>query len=612
VARARRQPDPPLAQQQQSPPPDSAWADKLAQAVEQLRGRTDALTAAQSSLATAGKSAGQAQAGLAGAVARAGSALAGAGGAGKQLLQSQQALGGALASTAAGMGAVGTAAEQPSRAMLQLAAASNAAEKAQEELTAAKAAAKADPTTANLARQATALKNAQKATEQLKAAEAKATGMAQGGLAVAAAYAYASSKLLGFVRAGLAGTTAGEALSHSVNQLQRQFASTFLPVIEKVIQRLQQAVTWFRSLSGDQQASIARWTGLTVGALGFMTLLPKLISGLSTVGTVLKVAALSNPFLLAAGGVVALMSRTEEGRDSLKEMGKALLGAFQKVAEILSDLLLPLIESLTSALSGPAAKIVLIGTLAGAVGVKVVAAFAAMKAAAIAAGAGIGAAFGLATLGVGALVVAVGTLLANRNRLREFEQEVGDIAKGVRSGQTSREQAQQMVTQAAQRRTFGLEETIRFGGGADFWKALSEGEQVIKRADINLDDRLNAFERAALRMGSGAEGFDEALGKFSAAAQEAYEKLGRGAVERAARGEKPRADLVTARTGQEDPMQTIRRLEEAVLKTDIPKQQLDEQKKTNSYWELLMEMLRRQQNRPEPRPDLPPPPPVVP
>lgn len=627
-------PDPTPAQQP-APAPDSAWAEKLAHAAAQARTQVDALTAAQQALATSTAAATQSQTGLAAALANvaaqsrkgapAGPATppASGGGAGQPppAAAPPGATGGSgrgsLAAPPAGLGAAVAQAAR-SQQVLGDAAASAAAKTGTLARSQGGLAGAVGGASDAMGRMASGSRSATdaggKLAQSAQAVKGQSEKMATAGLAVAGAYAYASSKLLGFVKAGLAGTTAGELLSFNISQLHRQIASLFLPVIEGLIKRIQALTDWFRDLSGEQQQSIARWAGLSVGMLGALTLLPKLITGFGLFGGVLRTAIVANPFIVITGALVALMARTEEGRGALKDVGSTLLEAFKAVAELIAGVLIPVVEALTDVLSGPAGKILLWGTIITAVGFKVVSVFAAIKGAALAAGLGISGAFAAATLGVGALIAGVAALLANSNRLKEFEQEVGDIAKGVRSGQTPREEAQRMVKQAAQRRAFGVEEQVRFGGGGDFYKSMSEAEQAISRAGIDLSDRLTAFERAALHMGPDAEGFEDALGKFSATAQEAYEKLGRGVIERAEKGGKGRSDLVTSRTGQEDVTAVIRRLEESVLKTDVPKRQLEEAEKQTTILEQLQKMMDDMARRlgVEPRPIVPPLPPVIP
>jgi hypothetical protein len=637
MARRRRDaPDPtpdPAPQQQPAPAPDSAWAEKLAHAVAQARTQVDALSAAQQALATSTAAATQSQTGLAAALASVAAQSrkgapgatppASGGGAGQPppAAAPPGATGGpGRASPAAPPAGLGAAVAQAARSQQVFgdAAASAAAKTGTLARSQGGLAGAVGGASDAMGRMASGSRSAAdaggKLAQSAQAVKGQSEKMATAGLAVAGAYAYASAKLLGFVKAGLAGTTTGELLSFNINQLHRQIASLFLPVIEGLIKRIQALTDWFRGLSGEQQQSIARWSGLTVGMLGALTILPKLVGVFGLLGAALKGAIVANPFLAVTGALVALLSRTEEGRGALKDVGSTLLEAFKAVAELIAGVLIPVVEALTDVLSGPAGKILLWGTIITAVGFKVVSVFAAIKGAALAAGLGISGAFAAATLGVGALIAGVAALLANSNRLKEFEQEVGDIAKGVRSGQTPREEAQRMVKQAAQRRAFGVEEQVRFGGGGDFYKSMSEAEQAISRAGIDLSDRLTAFERAALHMGPDAEGFEDALGKFSATAQEAYEKLGRGVIERAEKGGKGRSDLVTSRTGQEDVTAVIRRLEESVLKTDVPKRQLEEAEKQTTILEQLQKMMDDMARRlgVEPRPIVPPLPPVIP
>jgi hypothetical protein len=628
MARRRRDaPDPtpdPASQQQPTPAPDSAWAEKLAHAAAQARSQVDALTAAQQALATSTTAAQRSQTGLAAALANVAA-------------QSRKGVPGTpatppLPGTAPLAGATPAAAQTPSRqpagAPAGLGAAVALATRQQQAL--GDAAAGAAAKTGALARSQGGLAGAAgaaggavgrmgggmalavlaggKLAQASQSVKGQSDKMATAGLAVAGAYAYASSKLLGFVKAGLAGTTTGELLSFNINQLHRQIASLFLPVIEGLIKRLQQATDWFRSLSGEQQQSIARWAGLSVGMLGALTILPKLIGVFGLLGGVLRTAIVANPFLVVTGALVALMSRTEEGRGALKDVGATLLSAFEAVAKLIAGVLIPVVEALTEVLSGPAGKILLWGTIITAVGFKVVSVFAAIKGAALAAGLGISGAFAAATLGVGALIAGVVALLSRSSQLKDFEKEVGEIAKGVRTGRTPQREAQEEGRKAAVGQAYEIEQALK-KGGADFWKGLSAAEAALKKA--GMESPLDPFEQAALHYGT--EGADEAREKLVRATQEALEAIAKRTVEEGAKGGKGRSDLVTSRTGQEDVTAVIRRLEESVLKTDIPKRQLDEAEKQTGLLGELQKMINEMSRRlgVEPPQILPPLPPVI-
>jgi hypothetical protein len=170
--------------------------------------------------------------------------------------------------------------------------------------------------------------------------------------AVARAYAYASAGLLAWVGAGLRGTTQGAMLSYQVQQLSRQVANLFLPAIEAVTRKLQEAVNWFRGLSGAQQESIGRWLAIGTGMLGVLALAPRLVAAFQMISAVMNAGLLANPFLLATAGVVALLASTESGRASLLEMGKALWQAFRPIAETLAGALVPAIQGLAEGLAG--------------------------------------------------------------------------------------------------------------------------------------------------------------------------------------------------------------------------------------------------------------------
>src|SRR5262249_3168955 len=78
----------------------------------------------------------------------------------------------------------------------------------------------------------------------------------------------------GFVRQGIAPSAAGEFLGLQRQQLSLQIASLFVPQIQAVQQGLVRVIQWFRSLTGEQQASIRQWLLWTAGAAAGLMLLP--------------------------------------------------------------------------------------------------------------------------------------------------------------------------------------------------------------------------------------------------------------------------------------------------------------------------------------------------
>lgn len=161
---------------------------------------------------------------------------------------------------------------------------------------------------------------------------------------VTVAFGLSSAAILGFVRAGLSGTTAGEALSLQTQQLSREIAQLFLPAIQSAIRAVTGLVNWFKDLTGEEQRAIGAVTGISVAMLGLAAIGPRIVGMVQAVNNVF--AALSaNPILLIVGGLAALLASTEEGRDALGELFEAfrpiidaVLAVFAPLAEILGEI----------------------------------------------------------------------------------------------------------------------------------------------------------------------------------------------------------------------------------------------------------------------------------
>ncbi len=116
-------------------------------------------------------------------------------------------------------------------------------------------------------------------------------------------FAAATGGVLGFVLAGMRGTAQGEMLAFRMQMLSREVAGVFLPVIERAINYLQRITDWFRTLSQEQQESVMRWTLVTIAALGFLSVLPKIVSALSLIYAHPVIAGLT-----VLAGVLALIA----------------------------------------------------------------------------------------------------------------------------------------------------------------------------------------------------------------------------------------------------------------------------------------------------------------
>jgi hypothetical protein len=309
------------------------------------------------------------------------------------------------------------------------------------------------------------------------------------------------------------------------------------------IAKLQQITAYFKNLSGEQQASIMRWTGVSVGMLGVMTLLPRLGAGLSTISKTLYGMAATNPFLLIAGGLVALLSRTEEGRTALSEIGHSMMEAFTAAAELLMSVLVPALDFLTEALSGPGGKVILLGTLFLAASVKIIGAIRSISAAAMT----LGGPIGIALAAIGAVVAAL--TMANSGT-KEFMGNVTNVLGEVRKGTTTKEQAKEQIRRNAEIQAEEEAEKASKGWGKyDPWRDTNE-ERVERRRKSRVEELTKAGE----------------------------ERLETGLKRLPGQG---RSDLVQSRTGTEDARATLKRLEDSIIKSganELAKQQLEELK----------------------------------
>lgn len=404
-------------------------------------------------------------------------------------------------------------------------------------------------------------------------------GLSRGGLLAGAAYAYATSKLMGFVRAGLEGTTAGVRLSYSTQMLQRQIASVFLPAIEAVIGKIQALTEWFKGLSGEQQRVIARFTGLGLAALAAAKVVPRLADALKVVGV-------GSPLLLVAGGLAAILARSGEGRAALVEFGDAAMGAFAGVVRIIQATLLPVLSGIADAietvvmpviegmnviLDSAAGRWVIFGGLMVALGFKVVASFAAIRAAA----AGMLGPFGLIA---GAVLAIAGAIGAAGAATRQFGKEAGGLAEQVHKGQSTEEKAREDIrVKAALQAEEEAEKARKALGGLPFGTGggLKEGIEG-KRA-----------EREQELIDTGNKEFDRILKRL------------RGA------GGGGRTDLEPVMKEAVSPAELIKKIEQAALQKDM-----DAPKKTaegvQGIWELLRRLAERFGLKPDDRREDPP------
>ncbi|HYE21320.1 MAG TPA: hypothetical protein VEA69_22935 [Tepidisphaeraceae bacterium] len=146
------------------------------------------------------------------------------------------------------------------------------------------------------------LEESKKKADQLKEAYATVAG------GMRTAFAAASLTLTGFIRAGLQGTSEGNAFALSMQQLSREIASLFLPVIRSAIRLVQDLTGWFRSLDGSTQRLVGS-TILWVGLFGTgVIILPKLVAGFTALVSVIRgLAAALAAANIASGGLLAAL-----------------------------------------------------------------------------------------------------------------------------------------------------------------------------------------------------------------------------------------------------------------------------------------------------------------
>lgn len=357
---------------------------------------------------------------------------------------------------------------------------------------------------------------------------------------VTAAFEKAKVGVMNYARAGLGGTTVGELLSIQFTFLSREITQLFLPAIMKVSDIIKKVTGWFRSLSGEQQENIGKWTLIGTAMLGVLTLGPKLGRMLLFLGNALKSMMVLNPFLLIAAGVGGLMASTEEGRESLTRLGESILGVFGKVAEMLAATILPIIEGLADALSSTAGQWLLMGSVAALVLPKII--------------------FGIKALALsfltlkGAMFGALGLLAMLFLFLgkTEFHKQLENIATQVRKGKKSIEEARQEMRDAAEEEAERQREKME---GTPFFKLF---KQLDRQGDV-----LATPEEIAEKIRQGM-------------IEEGEEKI-----RKAAEKQKARNELSSARTGFEDPRETLKRLQQAALKTDWDKKTAQESEETN-------------------------------
>ncbi len=170
--------------------------------------------------------------------------------------------------------------------------------------------------------------------------------MAQLGQATSSAFGGATSMITSFARAGLSGTTMGERLGLQFTLLSREIASLFIPVLERVIGVLQSVTSWFRNLSGPQQAFIGGIAATAIALVAVAAIIPRIIGGLQGMAAVFTLLS-ANPFIALVGLIAALLVGTESGRSALGRLAAAFGPIVTAVGQLFAALK-PVIDLLGS------------------------------------------------------------------------------------------------------------------------------------------------------------------------------------------------------------------------------------------------------------------------
>lgn len=189
--------------------------------------------------------------------------------------------------------------------------------------------------------------SAKKQEALAKATEEAGRKMAVSQMVLAGAYAYTTSKILGWVNAGLAGTTEGNRLAFMFERLHREIASVFAPIINATIEGITKLVTWFHSLDGEGQKNLRMMGLVSVALLGVSSIVPLLGKSFESLGKSLSVAFSAHPIIMAVSAMGAILLSTEKGRASLSRMGE-LLSPISKQFQEMADRATTLAEKLTN------------------------------------------------------------------------------------------------------------------------------------------------------------------------------------------------------------------------------------------------------------------------
>jgi phage-related protein len=213
---------------------------------------------------------------------------------------------------------------------------------------------------------AEALKTEMKKVEAIAAEAGK--GFDRAGAMGTKAFAAITAGVGGFVIAGFRGSVQMQAMEAQLGRLSRGIAALFVPEMNKLIDLVAKAATWFEHLTGSQQRMLAHLVeGVAIGAL-VTTVVGKLgsvimgglVPAISTVIGLLEVGNIAladipqiiglvvTGLTLLVGAFSGVAVATESGRSALAKIGATLApigealgdlwGAAQEFLEPLGDL----------------------------------------------------------------------------------------------------------------------------------------------------------------------------------------------------------------------------------------------------------------------------------
>lgn len=202
-------------------------------------------------------------------------------------------------------------------------------------------------------------------------------------------FGFITAGIGGWVRAGMAGTAEAQRLGMAMQLISREVANVFAPWIHKAVTFVEELGRKFRTLTASQQETIREWVKWGAIISGTMMILPRVVGGVNAlvqatralglaragaavtglvrggaaagaagqaagVAGAAGTAGLLGPIGLTIGAFVGLLAVTKEGRETLKNLWKAvepIVTALGRLATSIAHVLLPVIEGLSKAIA---------------------------------------------------------------------------------------------------------------------------------------------------------------------------------------------------------------------------------------------------------------------